>query len=75
MPGARRVSGASRFWGRPVYLGATVLLPRDYDRSTISYPVNYQQGHFSIAPPLLAGPTGQGVGPDSATTIAGTKPG
>ncbi|WP_247456614.1 hypothetical protein [Bradyrhizobium sp. 166] len=30
---------------------------------------------ISIVPPLLAGATGQGVGPDSATTIAGTKPG
>src|SRR6202161_3820524 len=30
---------------------------------------------ISIAPPLLAGASGQGVGPDSATTIAGTKPG
>jgi hypothetical protein len=30
---------------------------------------------ISIDPPLLAGATGQGVGPDSATTIAGTKPG
>ena len=41
----------SRFWGRPIYLGATVLLPRDYHTSTISYPVNYVQGHFSLNPP------------------------
>ena len=41
----------TKFWGRPIYLGAVVLLPRDYDRETISYPVNYEQGHFSIAPP------------------------
>jgi hypothetical protein len=41
----------TKFWGRPIYLGATVLLPRDYKTSTISYPVNYQQGHFSIAAP------------------------
>lgn len=41
----------TKFWGRPIYLGAVVLLPRDYDRETISYPVNYGQGHFSIAPP------------------------
>ena len=37
----------TKFWGRPIYLGATVLLPRDYERETISYPVNYVQGHFS----------------------------
>jgi len=41
----------TKFWGRPVYLGAVVLLPRDYDRETISYPVNYVQGHFSLAAP------------------------
>lgn len=41
----------SKFWGRPIYLGATVLLPRGYKTSTISYPVNYQQGHFSLAAP------------------------
>lgn len=42
----------TRFWGRPIYLGATVLLPRDYASSTISYPVNYIQGHFSLNAPL-----------------------
>jgi hypothetical protein len=41
----------TKFWGRPVYLGATVLLPRDYARETMSYPVNYIQGHFSLAAP------------------------
>lgn len=42
----------TKFWGRPIYLGATLLLPRDYDRETISYPINYIQGHFSLNPPL-----------------------
>ncbi|MBN8713983.1 MAG: hypothetical protein J0H50_08390 [Xanthomonadales bacterium] len=41
----------SKFWGRPIYLGATVLLPRGYKTSTISYPVNYSQGHFSLDAP------------------------
>ena len=41
----------TRFWGRPIYLGATVLLPRDYATSTISYPVNYIQGHFGLNAP------------------------
>jgi hypothetical protein len=41
----------SKFWGRPIYLGAVVLLPRDYERQTLSYPVNYVQGHFSLAAP------------------------
>lgn len=42
----------SKFWGRPIFIGATILLPRDYETATISYPVNYIQGHFSINPPL-----------------------
>ncbi len=41
----------SKFWGRPIYLGAVVLLPRDYDRTTIRYPINYEQGHFSLEAP------------------------
>ena len=42
----------TEFWGRPIYLGATVLLPRDYDATNIRYPVLYRQGHFSSGPPL-----------------------
>lgn len=42
----------TEFWGRPIYLGATVLLPRDYDRSAIRFPVLYSQGHFSSGNPL-----------------------
>ncbi len=42
----------TKFWGRPIYLGATALLPRDYDKETQSYPVLYMQGHFSTANPL-----------------------
>jgi hypothetical protein len=42
----------SEFWGRPIYLGATVLLPRDYRSTSIEYPVLYRQGHFSTGNPL-----------------------
>jgi putative esterase len=42
----------TKFWGRPIYIGATVLLPRDYATSTMSYPVLYEQGHFSTGNPL-----------------------
>ena len=42
----------TKFWGRPMYLGATVLLPRNYEDETINYPVNYVQGHFSLRGPL-----------------------
>ena len=42
----------TKFWGRPMYLGATVLLPRNYEDETINYPVNHVQGHFSLRTPL-----------------------
>ena len=52
----------TKFWGRPIYIGATVLLPRDYKTATISYPVNYIQGHFGLAAPygFEAAPGGRG---------------
>jgi hypothetical protein len=38
----------SKWWGHPIFLGASVLLPKDYDKHPdVRYPVNYQQGHFS----------------------------
>jgi hypothetical protein len=41
----------SAWWGRPIYLGATVLLPHDYDRDTTRrFPTVYQQGHFNLNP-------------------------
>ena len=41
------------WWGRPMYLGATVLLPRGYDADTARrYPTVYQQGHFTLNPPF-----------------------
>ena len=37
----------SAFWGRPMYIGANVLLPEGYDDNPeVSYPVLYLQGHF-----------------------------
>jgi len=42
----------TEFWGQPIYLGATVLLPKGYDdHPDVYYPVNYVQGHFSLRPP------------------------
>jgi len=42
----------SRFWGRPIHIGATILLPRDYATNPgLRYPVHYEQGHFSTAAP------------------------
>jgi hypothetical protein len=44
----------TQFWGRPIYLGAVVLLPRGYDTTRdVKYPVIYfQPGHFSLIPPF-----------------------
>ena len=37
----------SALWGRPMYIGANVLLPEGYDDDPdVSYPVLYLQGHF-----------------------------
>src|SRR5690349_23100206 len=37
----------SKWWGHPIFLGATVLLPKDYDRHPdAKYPIVYDQGHF-----------------------------
>ncbi len=42
----------TKFWGRPIYFGATVLLPRDYEKTRSRIPALYAQGHFSTAAPL-----------------------
>jgi hypothetical protein len=43
----------SQFWGQPVFIGATVLLPEGYDaHPNAHYPVLYEQGHFSLRAPL-----------------------
>lgn len=42
----------SDFWGQPMFLGATILLPKGYhEEMNRRYPVNYIQGHFSTRPP------------------------
>lgn len=41
----------SAFWGHPMYLGATILLPKSYENeSDRSYPAIYLQNHFSLNP-------------------------
>lgn len=43
----------TRFWGQPIYIGATILLPEGYDEHpSVRYPTVYQQGHFSLRPPM-----------------------
>ncbi len=43
----------TKFWGHPMYLGATVLLPKGYDsHPAVRYPAVYEQGHFSLEAPM-----------------------
>ncbi len=43
----------SKFWGHPIYIGATVLLPKGYDsHPEVRYPVVYYQDHFNLRAPL-----------------------
>jgi putative esterase len=43
----------TRFWGRPMYVGATVLLPKGYDAHPHAhYPAVYEQDHFTLAAPF-----------------------
>ncbi|MEZ5317259.1 MAG: alpha/beta hydrolase-fold protein [Vicinamibacterales bacterium] len=42
----------TKWWGHPIYLGATVLLPKGFaDHPDARYPVVYSQGHFSLGAP------------------------
>ena len=43
----------SKFWGAPMYIGATVLLPKGFDAEpTRKYPAIYSQGHFGLGAPF-----------------------
>ena len=54
----------SKFWGQPIYLGATILLPKGYEENTKTYyPVNYVQGHFSLRAPYGFTPPSSGESP------------
>lgn len=60
----------TEWWGHPIFLGATVLLPKDYDaHQNVRYPVNYEQGHFSLNAP---GGYGRGAEFDTFWMAAGT---
>jgi hypothetical protein len=42
-----RSDAASAFWGRDMYVGANILLPKGYNENPdMVYPVIYNQGHF-----------------------------
>lgn len=43
----------SKFWGQPMYIGATVLLPKGFDDEPARrYPAVYIQGHFGLGAPF-----------------------
>lgn len=42
----------TKWWGHPIYLGATVLLPKGYaEHPAVKYPIVYDEGHFSLGAP------------------------
>lgn len=42
----------TKWWGQPIFIGATILLPKDYAKHPdVKYPINYIQGHFSLGAP------------------------
>jgi hypothetical protein len=61
----------TKWWGHPIYIGATILLPKDYEQHpSVRYPVNYEHGHFSLGAP---GGFGAG-GPFDAFWLAADTP-
>ncbi len=43
----------SKFWGHPIDIGATILLPKGYEaHPDQQYPVIYIQGHFDLGSPF-----------------------
>jgi hypothetical protein len=43
----------TKFWGQPMYIGATVLVPKGFDQEpTRRYPAIYIQGHFGLGAPF-----------------------
>jgi hypothetical protein len=58
----------TKWWGHSIYLGATILLPKDYDKHPdVKYPVVYDEGHFSLGTPGgFGGRGGRGDGRGAA---------
>jgi hypothetical protein len=65
----------TRWWGHPIFLGATVSLPDGYDaHPSVKYPAVYSQGHFSLAAPGGAGRGGRGGTAATEPAAAGPAP-
>ena len=53
----------TKFWGRPIFVGAVVLLPRGYEEHPdASYPTIYEHTHFHLSPPFDFSTDGSEVG-------------
>jgi Putative esterase len=47
----------TKWWGHPIYLGAVVQLPKDYDKHpNARFPIVYSHGHFSLRAPNVGSP-------------------
>ncbi len=43
----------TKFWGHPIYIGASVLLPKGYDEHpNAKYPLIIEHNHFNLRPPF-----------------------
>src|SRR5208282_2617309 len=61
----------TKFWGHPIFIGASVLLPKGYDEHPgVSYPVIYQEDHFTLAPPFGFNTENQPVNPQMRARLA-----
>jgi hypothetical protein len=64
----------STFWGCPIYLGATVLLPKGYESHPRAYyPVFYLQNHFTLDAPFGFDAAAQETHPTSDEVTAANK--
>ncbi|HKK27577.1 MAG TPA: alpha/beta hydrolase-fold protein [Gemmatimonadota bacterium] len=62
----------TKFWGHPMHIGATVLLPEGYDEHPDArYPVVFEQGHFGLGAPFGFSPDSQPVPPGMRSMLAG----
>ncbi len=58
----------TEWWGKTVYLGATVLLPKGWEENpTTRYPAIYIQGHFGEGAPFSFNPDGKAEASEART--------
>lgn len=61
----------TKFWGHPIYIGAIVLLPKGYDEHpNVSYPVVYEQNHFSLGAPFGFSTEDRPISPEMRARMA-----